>query len=74
MIAPEKFVPSSQPIRCKTKNNRDLVIRYFPPFKKFSCFHVEFSLANNIVTFVLIGGWDYFGFGFGFTTLKWKLS
>ena len=37
---------SSEPIRCKNKNNCDaLVIRVFPRFKQFGCFHFEFSLA-----------------------------
>ena len=35
-----RFAPSPQPIRCKTKNNRDLVRRIFPRFKQFACFHV----------------------------------
>ena len=34
-----RFAPSPQPIRCKTKNNRDLVRRIFPRFKQFACFH-----------------------------------
>ena len=38
--------PSSQPIRCKTKNNRVLVNRIFPRFKQFVYFHFEFSSAH----------------------------
>ena len=33
-----KLVPSSQPIRCKTKNSGDVVIRVFPRFKHYACF------------------------------------
>ena len=35
--------PSSQPIRCKTKNNCVLINRIFPRFKQFVYFHFEFS-------------------------------
>ena len=38
--------PSSQPIRCKTKNNRVLINRIFPRFKQFVCFHFGFSSAH----------------------------
>ena len=41
-----KFAPSSQPISCKTKNDRDLVMCVFPPFQQFASFHFELSLAN----------------------------
>ena len=44
-----KLAPSSQPIRCKIKDNRDLVARVFPRFRKFAHFHFEFSLANDYV-------------------------
>ena len=41
-----KLAPSFEQIRCKNKNNCDaLVIRVFPRFKQFGCFHFEFSLA-----------------------------
>ena len=55
------LTPSCRPIRCKTKNNRDLVIRVF-------------QLANDDVDpFFLIGCSDYFGFGFFDTQLKTSL-
>ena len=40
-----KLVPPSQPIRCKTKTNRDLVTRVFPRLRQFTCIYFEFSLA-----------------------------
>ena len=40
-----KLAPSSQPIRCKTKNNHSLVTRVFPRFSQFDCSCFEFSLA-----------------------------
>lgn len=64
-----KLAPSSQPIKCKAKNNFDFVIRVFPLHKKFVCFQFVFSLANDNVN--LIGRCDYFCFGF--STLDWIL-
>ena len=62
-----KLAPPSQPIRCKTKTNRDLVTRVS------SRLHV-FTLSSHwlllIFIFVLIGRCD--NFGFGFTTLNRK--
>lgn len=60
----QKPAPSSQPISCKTENNRNAVIRVFPRVKQLSCFCFEFSLADDNVNFVLIGRWHYFGFVF----------
>ena len=57
-----KLAPSSQPIKCKAKNNFDLVIRVFPLHKKFVCFQFVFSLAND--NFNLIGRCDYFCLSF----------
>ena len=45
MIGPEKLASLSQPIRCKTKTNHDLVCRVFPGFGQIGWFHFEFSLA-----------------------------
>ena len=45
----KKLAPPSQPIRCKTKNNRDPVTCIFPRFKQLACFHFEFSFANDNV-------------------------
>ena len=40
-----KLAPSSQPIRCKTKTNRDLVTRVFPRLTPFTCICFELWLA-----------------------------
>ena len=42
-----KLAPLSQPIRCKTKNNRDFVIRVFARFRQFACVNLESSLATD---------------------------
>ena len=57
VIGPENSHHSSQPIRCKTKSNRDLVARVFPRFWQFLFFYFELSLALNhrIISFLLIG-------------------
>ena len=47
-----KLAPSSQPIKCKAKNNFDFVIRVFPLHKKFVCFQFVFSLANDNVNLI----------------------
>lgn len=60
-----KLAPLSQPIRCKTKTNQELVARVFSRVRKFRCFSFEFSLAFKSISFLLIGRFDYFGFGFG---------
>ena len=57
-----KLTPSSHTIKCKAKNNFDLVIRVFPLHKKFVCFQFLFSLANDNVN--LIGRCDYFCLSF----------
>ena len=66
-----KLAPPSRPIRCKTKTNRDLVTRVFPRLRLVTRVYFELSLAPCDMTFVLIGRCDYFGFGF--STLNWKL-
>ena len=40
-----KLAPLSQPIRCKTKTNHDLVTCVFPRFRQFSWINFDFSLA-----------------------------
>ena len=40
-----KLAPFSQPIRCKTKTNHDLVFRVFPRFRRGACFSFEFLLV-----------------------------
>ena len=57
-----KLAPSSQPIRCKIKNNRSLLTRVFPRFSQYNCFYFEFSLALKVFLLLLIGCCDYFGF------------
>ena len=57
-----------QPIRFKTKTNRDMVTRVFPRFGQFACIHFEFSLVLKVFSCLLIGGCRYSGFGF--TTLN----
>ena len=60
-----------QPIRCKTKENRDFVIRVFPRFKPASRFHLEFSSANDYV--IPCSDWSLGLLWFGFSTINWKL-
>lgn len=55
---------SSQPIKCSYKLNSNLVTRVFLRFEQVPCFYFEFSFVNDDVNFVLIGFFDYFGFGF----------
>ena len=43
----KKNAPLSQPIRCKTKTNPDLVARFFPSFGRFAGFYFEFLLVLN---------------------------
>ena len=63
-----RLQPLPQPIRFKTKTNRDMVTRVFPRFRQFASFHFEFSLALKVFSCLLIGGCRYSGFGF--TTLN----
>ena len=63
LIGPENLAPSFQPIRCKRKPKNDLLISAFLRFKHRACFPFESSLANDDVTFALIGRSDYFCFG-----------
>ena len=63
------LAPPSQPIRCKTKINLDLVTRVFPRLTPFTCIFFEFSLGP-VDTIVLIDRCN--NFGFGFTTLNRK--
>ena len=42
-----KLAPSSQPIRRKTKTNRDLVTRVFPRLRPVTCIYFEFSLVRS---------------------------
>ena len=55
-----RLAPISQPIRCKTKTNHDLVARVFPRFGRFGCLYL---ILKVFLTFLLICPCDYFGFG-----------
>lgn len=44
-----KLAPSSQPIKCKTKFNPNLVTRVFLRFKEGACFYFEFWLVDDDV-------------------------
>ena len=45
----------SQPIRCKTKTNHDLVTRVVPRLAPVTCICFGFSLVHCVFTFVVIG-------------------
>ena len=52
--------------------NRNMDNRVLPRFRQFACFHFEFLLAlHGIFLCSLIGSCD--SFGFGWTTLQWKV-
>ena len=44
--------PPTQPIRCKTKTNRDLVTRIFPRLAQVTCICFEFSLVFCFFVYV----------------------
>ena len=44
-----KLAPPTQPIRCKTKTDRDLVTRVFPRLASVTCICVELSLVHFVV-------------------------
>ena len=50
-----KLAPPSQPIRCKTKTNLNLVTRIFPHLRLVTCIYFEFSLCSHwlLVKFIL---------------------
>ena len=59
-------IPSSQPIRCKTKTNGNLVPHVFPRLKQFPCFFFStfsFNCLVMILNFVIFGCCNHFGFG-----------
>ena len=45
----KKLPPLTQPIRCKTKTNRDLVTRVFPRLAPVTCICFEFLLVHCFV-------------------------
>ena len=55
-----KLAPPIQPIRYKTKTNRDLVTRFFPRLALVTCIWSKLSLVH----FVGIGHWNYIWFWF----------
>ena len=44
-----KLASHSQPVRCKTKTNPDLVARVFPRFRLIGCSYFEFSLDLRVI-------------------------
>ena len=49
MIGLKKLAPPSQPIRNKTKTNRDLVARVFSRLAPVTCICFKFSLVRSVV-------------------------
>ena len=47
------IAPAFQPIKCRSKTNRDLFTFAFSRFRKFTCFYLEFSLAPCYI-FILL--------------------
>lgn len=78
----KKLAPISQPIRCKTNTNLDLVAHVFPRFRQFTWFYFRFLLALTglfdsywllqVFPFLMIGRCDYFVFFF-LTVLNLKV-
>ena len=66
----QKLGRSTQPIRNKTKTDRDLVIRVFPRFLLLSWFYFEFSLANKEVNHRFDWTCDFVSFGFSTLDLR----
>ena len=62
VIGLRNLPPLSQPIRCKTKTNRDLITRVFPRFRQFTCVFFEFSLAPCDIFLCSDCHCSYFGF------------
>ena len=65
-----KLVLLSQPIRWKSKTNRDLVVCVFPRCRQLVVFTLSSHWLLKALSFLLIGRCDHFGFGF--TTLNRK--
>ena len=47
----------SEPIKCKTNSNRDLVARVFPRWTQVTCVNFEFSLVPSDIT--LSSSWPF---------------
>ena len=60
----KNLAPLSQPIRCKTKTNHDLVTHVFTRLRPVTCICLSSHWLLVLLTFVLVGRYDYFGFGF----------
>ena len=65
-----KLASHSQPVRCKTKTNPDLVARVFPRFRLIGCSYFEFSLGLRVI--FLSFDWLLRFIGFFYTTLNRK--
>ena len=65
-----KLMPFSQPIRCNTQTNHDLVARVFPRFRQIGRFYSEFLLRLNGMFLLLIGRCYNFWIWFYDTQLK----
>ena len=53
-----KLVPLSQPIKCKTETNHELVVRGFPALHAVWLFYFEFIIGSQrYFSFLLIGRW-----------------
>ena len=67
------LVPLFQPIRSETKTNCGSCVHIFPCFVSATCNYFEFWLVYWFISpSFLIGQSNYFGFGF--TTLVWRLG
>ena len=64
LIGPKKLVPLSQPIRCKTKANRNLVTRVSRALGSLLGLTLTSPWLLRVFFFLLIGCGDNFGFGF----------
>ena len=65
-----KLAPLSQPIRYKTETSQELVARVFPRFAQSACLYFEFSLKIKGIFLLVIGYYNYFGFGFATVNQK----
>ena len=61
LIGPENSKTPFQPIKCKIKNNHDLVTHVFPRFGQFACFTLSSHWLLVTFSFALIGCCDNFG-------------
>ena len=64
------LAPLFYPIRSETKTNPGSRVRIFPRFESATCNYFEVWLVYRIVSVLLLGQSNYFGFGF--RTLDWN--